>query len=135
MIELMKNEFDVKASECRVGRRVKKWADDFILVLLHKNEDIVRNLTMRIVEYAGELVETRGQESKFARSLYGELCAGLSMLRDCGLLMNGEFRVSDFQMMMRDLVFDELRRCGVRTYSGVMEHSPICIPPIPSCDE
>ena len=135
MIELMKPEFDKKESERRVGLRVKKWVNESMCALPNGYDAIVTNITKIIIEYVRELVMTHGQENRYAESQCVRLTAGVRMLKDCGLFPDGQFRIFDFQMMMRDLVFDELRRYGIRKYSGIMEHPPICIPPIPSCDE
>ena len=121
MIDLVQQEFNEDEAVARIKPKVCQFIEDCGKVNSVHCEKIAENLAERITFYAKEVIDAHGQESRLARGLIGETYGGLDMLESCGLLEADEW-FTPFCNMFKEVVFDELRRCGVRKYRGYLEH-------------
>ena len=121
MIDLVQQEFNEDEAIARIKPKTCKFIEDFGKVNSAHCEKIAENLAERIVSYAKEVINTHGQENRFAKVFACQIISGLDMLESCGLLEADEW-FTPFLNMFQEVVFDELRRCGVRKYTGYLEH-------------
>ena len=121
MIDLVQQEFNEDEAVARIKPKACQFIEDCGKVNAAHCEKIAENLAERIAFYAKEMIKTHGQENRFAEVFACQIISGLDMLESCGLLEADEW-FTPFCNMFKEVVFDELRRCGVRKYRGYLEH-------------
>ena len=103
----------------RIRARVAPVLNSITIAPAPNKEGMLEVVAQHIEEYVSELVRTCGCESKSARESLYSLHEAISVMAACGIVdFCGVEQVDD---IMQDIVYDELRRCGVRKLNGYFE--------------
>lgn len=108
--------FDHNAAMARIRERVGARLPMIRLVLVPNHEGMKESISQSIEDYIEEMVRCHGHESKSAKDYLADLHSNLWMLEACGIL--ADTCVDRIDEIMQELLFDELRRCGVSKVGG-----------------
>lgn len=108
--------FDPNAAMARIRERVGVRLSMIRLVPVPNHEGMRESIAQSIEDYIEEMVRCHGHESKSARDYLADLHSNLWMLEACGIL--SDTCVDRIDEIMQELLFDELRRCGIGKVAG-----------------
>lgn len=120
------SEFDREATSARVKPKM----DNLLREAMYEAEKIpnfeglLRRFTMNVVAYIEEMVENHGQESRCAVQDAIDAQAEFGVLDSMGLLRNDWDKM--YFETVKELLLDELRRCGVRKVEGTFVDDWFC---------
>lgn len=108
--------FDSHAAMARIRDRVAVRLTMIRRAPAPNHEGMIRAISQSIEDYIEEMVRCRGHESKLAKYYLEDLHSNLWMLEACGIL--ADTCVDRIDEIMQELLFDELRRCGIGKVGG-----------------
>lgn len=120
------SEFDPEVTSARVKPKM----DNLLRKAMYEAEKIPnfdglsRRFTMNVVTYIEEMVDNHGQESRCARQDAIDAQAEFGVLDSMGLLRNDWGKM--YFETVKELLFDELRRCGVGKVGGTFVGDWFC---------
>lgn len=113
--------FDSNAAKARIRERVGVRLSMIRLVPVPNHEGMKEYIAQSILDYIEEMVTCHGHESKSARNYLADLHSNLWMLKACGIL--ADTCVGRIDEIMQELLFDELRRCGIGKVGGYFAYN------------
>ena len=110
------SEFNWQKTEERVIPRVERFLITVATTQFPKFDTLRDRFTMNIVSYIEAMAYNHGQESKTAMGYAVDAEAEIGVLESAGFIR--ENWVDLYRLMVQNILFDEMRRCGIGKVNG-----------------
>lgn len=108
--------FDYDATKNRILPQMQKFLQENLTTDVPRSTELADRLSVDLTDYINVMVKCHGQESCDASSELFEATSVLGALCTAGILNDDWFNM--WIPMARKILFDELRRCGIRKCDG-----------------
>lgn len=109
-------EFNYSETFSRVNEKMGAFLDREMVFTVPRMDRIRVRFADNLVDYIEEMVRTRGQESKAALDDLEYATDEFSVLEEAGVIREGWY--DRYFKMGSEILFDELRRCGIGKVEG-----------------